>query len=406
MPDAQVIAWIRDKYQAVSPELGERGRRLWAAAEARSLGWGGVTAVARATGISDRTVRNGIQELAGGKSAGPPEGRQRCVGGGRKSREAEQPELVAALDAIVEPESRGDPESPLRWTCLSTRELARLLKKKGLVVSHTKVAWLLQGLEYSLQANQKNREGKQHADRDAQFRHIARRVKAQLRAGEPSVSVDTKKKEILGNHKNPGQTYRKKGQPEKVDTHDFPDPKLGKAIPYGVYDIGLNEAGVSIGITHDTAEFAVAAIARWWQKLGRKRYPQATRLYVTADAGGSNAARNRLWKVSLQKLADKTGLIIEVSHFPPGTSKWNKIEHRLFCHITRTWQGRPLEDLTTVVNLIGSTKTQTGLSVYAWLDEKDYPKGKKISDAELASVNLKPHRFHGEWNYEIRPREN
>ena len=286
---------------------------MWAAAEARSLGWGGVTAVARATGISDRTVRNGIQELAGGKSAGPPEGRQRRVGGGRKSREAEQPELVAALDAIVEPESRGDPESPLRWTCLSTRELARLLKKKGWVVSHTKVAWLLQGLEYSLPANQKNREGKQHADRDAQFRHIARRVKAQLRAGEPSVSVDTKKKEILGNHKNPGQTYRKKGQPEKVDTHDFPDPKLGKAIPYGVYDIGLNEAGVSIGITHDTAEFAVAAIARWWQKLGRKRYPQATRLYVTADAGGSNAARNRLWKVSLQKLADKTGLIIEVS---------------------------------------------------------------------------------------------
>lgn len=406
MPEAQIIAWIRDKYQAVSAELEERGRRLWAAAEARSLGWGGVSAVVRATGISDRTIRNGIKELAAGKSAGPSEGRQRRIGGGRKSREAEQPELVAALDAIVEPESRGDPESPLRWTCLSTRELARLLEKKGLEVSHTKVSWLLRGLEYSLQANQKTREGKQHPDRDAQFRHISRRVKAQLRTHEPSLSVDTKKKEILGNHRNPGRTYRKRGQPEKVDVHDFPDPQLGKAIPYGVYDIGRNEAGVSIGITHDTAEFAVAAIARWWQKLGRKRYPEATRLFITADAGGSNAARNRLWKVSLQKLANKTGLIIEVSHFPPGTSKWNKIEHRLFCHITRTWQGRPLEDLATVVNLIGSTKTQTGLTVHAWLDEKDYPKGKKVTDAELARVNLKPHRFHGEWNYEIRPREN
>lgn len=402
MPDAEVVAWIRDKYLAVSTELGERGRRRWAAAEARSLGRGGIAAVAMATGMSDSTIRIGIKEL--NDPSAVIEGRQRRPGGGRKSRVEEQPELLAALDAIVEPESRGDPESPLRWTCLSTRELARLLQKKKLVVSHTKVAGLLKDLGYSMQSNRKTLEGAQHPDRNAQFQHINRRVKAQLRGGEPAISIDTKKKEVLGNHKNPGQTYRRKGQPLKVETHDFPDSKLGKAIPYGVYDIDLNEAGVPIGITHDTAEFAVASIARWWEKLGRSRYPQAKRLLLTADSGGSNSSRSRLWKVSLQQFADDTGLILEVCHFPPGTSKWNKIEHRLFCHITRHWKGRPLENLETVVELIGSTKTETGLEVHAWLDEQDYPKGKKITDAELATVNLAPHRFHGEWNYEIKPR--
>lgn len=402
MPDVEVVAWIRDKYQAVSTELGERGRRRWAAAEARSLGRGGIAAVAVATGMSDSTIRIGMKELNDPHAV--IEGRQRRPGGGRKSRVEEQPELLAALDALVEPESRGDPESPLRWTCLSTRELARMLQKKKLVVSHTKVAGLLKDLGYSLQSNRKTLEGAQHPDRDAQFQHINRRVKAQQRGSEPAISIDTKKKEVLGNLKNPGQTYRRAGQPLKVKTHDFPDPKLGKAIPYGVYDIDLNQAGVSIGITHDTAEFAVASIARWWEKLGRSRYPNAKRLLLTADSGGSNSSRNRLWKVSLQQFADDTGLILEVCHFPPGTSKWNKIEHRLFCHITRHWKGRPLENLETVVELIGSTKTEAGLVVHAWLDEQDYPKGKKITDAELAQVNLKPHRFHGEWNYEIKPR--
>jgi hypothetical protein len=402
MQDAQVIQWIREKYLAVLPELDERGRRRWAAAEARSLGWGGIAAVAVATTLSDRTIRNGIQELAA-PDALPPD-RQRRRGGGRKSREQEQPGLVAALEAIVESGTRGDPQLPLRWTCKSTRKLARALQRQGFQVSHTKVSKLLQARGYSLQANRKTREGKQHPDRNAQFEHIARRVKAQLRRGQPALSVDTKKKEVLGNLKNPGQTYRPKRQPIAVDVHDFPDPKLGKAIPYGVYDLHYNEAGVSIGITHDTAEFAVEAIRRWWRRLGRKRYLQPTRLFLTADSGGSNGARNRLWKLMLQRFADETGMIVEVCHFPPGTSKWNKIEHRLFCHITRNWQGVPLETLEVVVQLIGSTRTEEGLEVHAWLDQHEYEKGRKVTDLEFDELHIRPNDFHGEWNYEIHPR--
>lgn len=402
MPEPVVIEWIRQKYHSLLPDLDERGRRRWAAVEARALGRGGITAVALATGMSDRTIRNGLQEL---DSPEPLEfGRQRRVGGGRKSREQEFPGLVDALERLVEPVVRGDPESPLRWTCKSVRVLARELTRQGLTVSPSKIAQMLKARGYSLLANRKTREGTQHPDRNAQFEHIANRVKARQRRGEPALSVDTKKKEVLGNLKNPGQTYRPKGQPVEVKVHDFPDPKLGKAIPYGVYDLNCNEAGVSVGITHDTAEFAVAAIRRWWDRLGHTRYTDSKRLLITADSGGSNSSRSRLWKLELQKFADETGMIIEVCHFPPGTSKWNKIEHRLFCHITRNWKGVPLETLEVVVQLIGATRTTEGLEVHAWLDEKHYPKAKKVSKAEFDELYIVPNKFHGEWNYEIHPR--
>ena len=403
MPEAIVVEWIREKYGSIVSDLDERGRRRWAAMEARSLGRGGVTAVSRATGISERTIRNGIRELDDPDPVAFD--RQRRPGGGRSSREHEQPGLLAALERLVEPDSRGDPQSPLRWTCKSTRQLAQTLQEQNFEVSYRKVGQLLKAQGYSLQSNRKTREGSQHRDRNAQFEHVARRVRAQQRRGQPAISVDTKKKEILGNLKNPGKTYRRQGQPVEVHVHDFPDPQLGKAIPYGVYDIHHNQAGVSIGITHDTAEFAVAAIRRWWQKLGRKRYSSPQRLLITADSGGSNSSRNRLWKLQLQRFADQTGMIIAVCHFPPGTSKWNKIKHRLFCHITRNWQGIPLETLQVVVQLIGSTRTRAGLEVHAWLDEKHYPKGRKVTEAELGTVHLKPHQFHGEWNYEIHPRD-
>jgi len=295
--------------------------------------------------------------------------------------------------------------SPLRWSCKSTRTLAGELKRQGFQVSHTKVAELLKRKGYSLQANRKMREGKQHPDRNAQFEHINRRVMACQRRGQPAVSVDTKKKEVLGNRKNAGRTYRPKGKPREVDTHDFPDAQLGKAIPYGVYDLANNEAWVSVGIDHDTARFAAASIEKWWQRMGRKRYPAAKRLLITGDSGGSNSSRSRLWKLELQRLADRTGLIVEVCHFPPGTSKWNKIEHRLFCHITRNWRGIPLETHEIVVNLIGSTRTTEGLEVHAWLDERDYPKGTKVSDAELDEVCIRRNTFQGDWNYEIHPRD-
>jgi transposase len=401
MQDATIVAWIRDKFQVLETELDERGRRRWAAAEARSLGWGGIAAVASATGLSDRTIRNGIRELSD-NSLSPD--RQRRPGAGRPARQIEQLGLVWALEILVEPATRGDPQGPLRWTCKSTRTLAGTLRKQGYQVSHAKVAQLLRAQGYSLQSNRKTREGKQHPDRNAQFEHIARRVTAQLRRGQPALSVDTKKKEVLGKLKNPGKTYRRKGKPVEVDVHDFPDKKLGKAIPYGVYDIQRNEAGVSVGITHDTAEFAVAAIRRWWQRLGKKRYRLPRRLLITADSGGSNGPRNRLWKLMLQKFADETGMIVEVCHFPPGTSKWNKIEHRLFCHITRNWQGVPLETLEIVVQLVGSTRTREGLEVHAWLDEQHYQKGRKVADSELDDLYITPNTFHGEWNYEIHPR--
>ena len=402
MPDAQVVKWIRDKYLAIVSDLDERGRRRWAAAEARSLGWGGVTAVAKATGISDRTIRNGIAELDDPQA--PTAHHQRKTGGGRRRREEEEPDLIEALEALVEPVARGDPMSPLRWTCKSTYVLADELTTHGFVVSSTKVGALLKAQGYSLQANRKTVEGKQHPDRNAQFEHIARRVKARQRRGEPAISIDTKKKETLGNLKNSGKTYRRKGQPIKVKTHDFPDKELGKAVPYGVYDIAHNEAGVSVGIGHDTAEFAVASIRRWWQRMGRRRYGAPKRLLITADSGGSNSPRTRLWLWELQQFSDKTGLILELCHYPPGTSKWNKIEHRLFCHITHNWQGVPLETLEIVVNLIGSTKTKQGLEVHAWLDGQQYEKGRKISNAQLAEIHIKRNKFHGDRNYEIHPR--
>jgi len=401
MPDASVVEWIREKYLAIASDLDERALRRWAAAEARSLGWGGIAAVAEATGLSDRTIRTGIKELEDSNAV--PSNRQRRTGGGRRSREVEQPELLEALEELVEPLTRGEPDSPLRWTCKSTRTLARELNEQGCQISSTKVGHLLRSQGYSLQANRKTIEGKQHPDRNAQFEHINRRVTAYHRTGQPAISVDTKKKESLGKMKNPGRTYRRKGDPEKVATHDFPDRELGKAIPYGVYDLASNEAGVSVGISRDTAEFAVAAIRRWWNRLGRKRYPNAKRVLVTADSGGSNSPRTRLWRWALQQFANETGLRIELCHYPPGTSKWNKIEHRLFCHITRNWQGIPLETIDIVVNLIGATKTSEGLEVHAWLDEAAYEKSKKVTDEQLSEINIQRHSFHGEWNYKILP---
>jgi hypothetical protein len=402
MQDATIIKAIEGKYIELLDDLDERGRRRWAAVEARGLGRGGITAVARATGLSDRTIRTGLKELVGPASLAGH--RQRRRGGGRKSYAITQPGLRGALDRLIEPTARGSPTNPLRWTIKSTHQLARTLRQQGYEVSATSVRRMLVAMNYSLQGNRKTREGVQHPDRDGQFRHIAERVKARKRRGEPAISVDTKKKEVLGNLKNAGQTYRPQGDPQKVKTHDFPDPNLGKAVPYGVYDIHGNEAGVSVGISHDTAEFAVAAIRRWWQKLGRKRYGRAKRLLVTADSGGSNSSRCRLWKVELQKWADETGLIVEVSHYPPGTSKWNKIEHRVFCHITRNWQGMPLETLEIVVESIGATTTEAGLEVHAWIDEGRYEKGRKVSDEELAECAITRHAYHGEWNYEIHPR--
>lgn len=402
MPDATVVQWIHHKYVQLLSELDERGRRRWAAIEASSLGRGGIAAVSAATGMSDRTIRTGIKELADAPSLS--DDRQRKAGGGRKSRAEEQPELLDALDRLISPSTRGDPMNPLRWTIKSTRTLAEELQKQGYQVSPTTIRDLLHALDYSLQANRKTREGRQHPDRDAQFQHIHNRVKARKRRGEPAISVDTKKKENLGNKKNSGQTYERKKQPRRVDTHDFPDKHKGKAVPYGVYDIHQNAAAVSVGVSHDTAEFAVAAIRRWWEQLGQENYSAAKRLLITADSGGSNSSRSRLWKLELQKFADETGLIIEVCHYPPGTSKWNKIEHRVFCHITSNWRGVPLETLDVVVESIGSTKTITGLEIHVWLDENTYEKGRKVTDEELAECRINRNTFHGEWNYEINPR--
>jgi hypothetical protein len=401
MQDATIIEGIRIKYIELLDDLDERGRRRWAAVEARALGRGGIIAVALATGLSDRTIRTGLRELDDPDALAGH--RQRRSSGGRKPYASVQPGLQKALDRLIEPTARGSPTNPLRWTIKSTRRLAVSLRNQGYQVSATSVRRMLTAMQYSLQANRKTREGRQHPDRDGQFRHISARVKARQRRGEPAISVDTKKKEVLGNLKNPGKTYQPQGKPVQVKTHDFPDPELGKAVPYGVYDIHGNEAAVSVGISHDTAEFAVGAIRRWWDKLGRQRYGGGRRLLVTADSGGSNSSRCRLWKVELQKWADETGLIVEVCHYPPGTSKWNKIEQRLFCHITRNWQGVPLETLEIVIQSIGATTTATGLEVHAWLDEGTYHKGRKVSDEELEACNIKRNSFHGEWNYEIHP---
>ena len=401
MSNNDLIASIHRKYTAVLLNLDERGTRRWAAAEAMSLGWGGITAVSKATGLSRSTIQIGIVELKAPQTLDP--GRQRRPGGGRKSRESEQPKLRRALERLVESGTRGDPMSPLRWTIKSTRVLARELGLQKFRVGSTKVGELLRAMGYSLQSNRKTIEGRQHPDRNAQFEFISRRAKWQAKHGQPAISVDTKKKEVLGNLKNSGRVFRKSKQPLEVETHDFPKQELGKAIPYGVYDLQHNEALVSVGVSHDTAQFAVATILLWWRKLGRKRFPKATRLLVTADCGGSNSPRTRLWRLELQRLANITGLTIEICHYPPGTSKWNKIEHSLFCHITRNWRGVPLETLEIVVNLIAATRTRTGLEVHAWLDEKDYPPKIKVSDVELEAVNIHRNDFHGEWNYEIRP---
>lgn len=392
---------LRQKYAALGPTLTERSRRLWAATEARACGHGGIGLVARATGISRSTIQRGVRELEAGETLEPS--RTRRPGGGRKRAVAKDPRLLADLDALVEPTASGDPDSPLRWTSKSVRVVAAALQQMGHDVSYHVVADLLHDLNYSLQANRKTREGPQHPDRDAQFRYINQQVRRALRVHQPAVSVDTKKKELVGDFKNPGRTWRPTGAPARVRVHDFLVPEQGKAIPYGVYDLHRNEGWVSVGIDHDTASFAANAIRRWWRVMGRPAYPGARTLLITADAGGSNGPRVRLWKWELQRFANRTALAIHVCHFPPGTSKWNKIEHRLFSHIARNWRGQPLVSLAAIVNLIADTQTDTGLRVRSELDHRYYPAGQTVSDAQMARINLSPDRFHGEWNYVIRP---
>ncbi len=392
---------IGERYRAVAGELNERQRRVWAGAEALSHGRGGQAAVIRATGISHETVRRGMREIQAGVTIAA--GRVRAPGAGRKALALTDETLLEDLEALVCDEARGDPESPLLWTAKSVRELACALRDDGHQVSHETVAKGLRSLDFSLQANRKTKEGSNHPDRDAQFRHINETVKAALDGGEPTVSVDTKKKELVGDFKNAGREWHPTGQPVEVRCHDFKDPELGKVNPYGVYDIAMDEGWVSVGIDADTAAFAVASIRSWWEHLGRERYPQATTLTITADCGGSNGYRTRLWKTELQRLANETALTIQVCHFPPGTSKWNKIEHRLFSFIARNWRGRPLTSRQAVIELIGATTSTAGLKVYAQLDETQYERGVKISDADLAAVNLTRDQFHGEWNYIIKP---
>jgi transposase len=402
MPDARIVEWIRGKFRALGPELDERARRRWAATEALSLGWGGASAVAAATGLSRNTIRSGVRELQSAAVETGPR-RIRRPGSGRKRLTDREPQLQKALEALVEPATRGDPRSPLRWTCKSTRKLAAELSRPNRPVSHMTVARLLRQAGYSLQANRKTREGTSHPDRNAQFEYINDQAAAFQECGQPVISVDTKKKELVGNFRNGGKEWRPKGKPLEVRVHDFQEPELGKVIPYGVYDLTNNEAWVSVGIDHDTAEFAVAAIERWWRKMGRRRFPKARELYITADGGGSNGSRSRLWKAALQKLANRTGLTLSVSHFPPGTSKWNKIEHRLFCHITQNWRGQPLVSHEIIIKLIGSTTTEAGLQVHAGLDRRKYPTRKKVSDEQLAQVRLTAASFHGDWNYTVAP---
>jgi hypothetical protein len=405
MQDAQVIARIRKKFRLLRPELDERQRRQWAAAEARDLGWGGTTAVARATGMSRVTIAAGLRELELPSKQRAIEGtRIRRPGAGRKPLVETDPALLAALEALIEPTTRGDPESPLRWTCKSTRRLAAELTRQNHPIGASTVAVLLHEAGYSLQANRKTREGGSHPDRNAQFEYINSLVKRFQGRGQPAISVDTKKKELVGDFKNGGREWRPAGHPDEVRVHDFLDKKLGKAIPYGVYDIVNNQGWVNVGIDHDTAQFATHSIRRWWKQMGQRRFPQASELLVTADGGGSNSHRSRLWKVSLQELADELDVKLVVCHFPPGTSKWNKIEHRLFSFVTQNWRGKPLVSHQAIVNLIASTRTKAGLIVKAAIDTNQYPTSIKVTDAELATLRLKPHTFHGDWNYTLTPR--
>ena len=400
---------IQHRFRSLSPFLDERMRRLVAAAESEAMGYGGVSAVSRATGVSRRAITEGVKELGQtkkSKKTSALRSRIRRQGAGRKRASLKDPTLLEDLDGLVDPVTRGDPESPLRWTCKSVRHLAEELQREGHSVSYQTVSELLHDLDYSLQANQKNLEGSHHPDRNEQFEYINRKAKRYLKQGEPVISVDTKKKELVGDFKNAGREWQLKGKPEPVRVHDFEikQPDKGKVAPYGVYDLGRNEGWVNVGVDHDTAAFAVESIRRWWRLMGRPNYPKAKRLLITADAGGSNGTRVRLWKWELQQLADETGLEISVCHFPPGTSKWNKIEHRLFSFISQNWRGKPLISHEVIINLIAATTSKTGLEVKSGLDANSYPDGIKISDHQMAELRLRRDTFHGDWNYAVLPR--
>ena len=392
---------IHKRFTSLSPHLSERDRRLFAATEARAAGYGGIAAVSAATGVAVSTIGRGLKELSGLDTLAPD--RVRRPGGGRKLLVEKDASLLDDLLALVEPSERGDPMSPLRWTCKSLSQLAAALVAQGHRIGRTVVGELLHKQRFSLQANRKTREGEGHPDRDAQFVHINGSVKAALAAGQPVISVDTKKKELVGDFKNAGQTWRPRGEPEEVRVHDFLIKELGRAVPYGVYDLAANAGWVSVGVSHDTAAFAVQTIRRWWAEIGSARYPEATRLVITADGGGSNGSRVRLWKRELQRLADELGIEIAVHHLPPGTSKWNKIEHRLFSFITMNWKARPLVSYRVIVDLISATTTETGLTVRCELDSADYPKGMVVSDREMDGLNISRDAFHGEWNYTMQP---
>jgi transposase len=405
MQDEGSLRLIESKYRSLAPLMDERIRRQWAATEAQAYGWGGVSAVSSVTGMSRKTIRKGLAELGIRELEpdAPVTARLRSPGGGRKRLTETDPQLSEQLEGLVDPSSRGDPMSPLRWTCKSTHELAQALTRRGHELSPRTVGRLLNEAGFSLQGNRKTKEGADHPDRNAQFEHINATVKRLQQRGQPVISVDTKKKEIVGEFKNGGREWRPKGEPLTVKTHDFMDPELGKAIPYGVYDLSRNEGWVSVGIDHDTAQFAAQAIHRWWKKMGAKRYPEAKQLLITADGGGSNGSRSRLWKVALQDLARRMDIPVQVCHFPPGTSKWNKIEHRMFCHITQNWRGRPLVSHEVIIALIANTTTRAGLKIRAELDTSRYPTGTKVSDEELALINLQRNDFHGDWNYTLMP---
>jgi len=404
MIPTHVLEQIETKYSHLKPFLNERSRRLWAATEASALGYGGILAVHRATGISQNTIRCGLRELENETSNPLTPARIRQSGSGRKRIEQREPGIVAALDQLVEPSSRGEPQCCLRWTCKSVNQLATALQGQGYLVSTMTVYNLLKEMGYSLQSNRKTQEGNQHPERNQQFQQIARQVEAFQQQHRPVISIDAKKKENIGQFKAVGQEWQPKGEPTPVKTHDFPDKSLGKAIPYGIYDLTQNQGWVNVGIDHDTAEFAVESIRRWWQQLGQAHYPRCKHLLITADCGGSNGYRNRLWKLKLQEFADESGLTLHVCHFPPGTSKWNKIEHRLFCHITTNWRGKPLTSLETVIQLISNTTTQTGLEVHAQMDNNLYPTGIQVTDAQFNAITIQRCRFHGDWNYRIMPR--
>ena len=397
------LAGIKSRFTALAAVLDERSRRLMVAAESAAIGRGGISAVSRATGVSRPVIRKGIAELKQAVSP-PPVGRVRRTGGGRKRAIERDPKLQQELERLLDPVTRGDPQSPLRWTCKSVRKLAEELNRGGRQTNRQTVAELLRAMGYSLQANRKTLEGKQHPDRNAQFEYINERVQQQLLQSQPVISVDTKKKELVGEFKNGGREWRPQGEPERVGVHDFPSKELGKVAPYGVYDLGRNSGWVSVGVDHDTSAFAVESIRRWWYSMGRRCYPRARKLLITADAGGSNGARVRLWKWELQKLADETELRIAVCHFPPGTSKWNKIEHRLFSAISQNWRGKPLVNHEVIINLIAATTTKNGLRVESQLDTNLYPKGIKISDKQMAELQLRREEFHGDWNYGLLPR--